>query len=124
MKCMVKTKLTYPFTDDLFFFLLGELFGLQLSILGIGPILVYRVNPYPANIFFVLKLLSAFYVCCIILQSSALHTRFYRGSKHYEPWEQSDPGPYCLQYRLPMREQSTNFVTGRKRVNQFNRHTF
>ena len=39
-------------------------------------------NPYPNNIF-VLKILSAFYVCCIY--SSTLQTRFYQGSKHYEP---------------------------------------
>ena len=33
------------------------------------------------------------------------------------PWEQSDLGPYCLQYRLPkninrQEEQTTKFVTG------------
>ena len=46
---------------------------------------------------FVLKMLSAFYVCCIY--SCALQTRFYHGSKHYEQ-EQSDLGPICLQQRL------------------------
>ena len=45
------------------------------------------------------KMLSAFYVSCIY--SSALKARFYHGSKHYEQWEQSGLGPYCLQYRQP-----------------------
>ena len=40
------------------------------------------INPYPANIFFVLKTLSAFYICYIY--SNALQTRFYHGSKLYE----------------------------------------
>ena len=40
------------------------------------------------------KQLSAFYVCCIY--SCAVQTRFYHGSKHYEPLP--DLGPYCLQY--------------------------
>ena len=34
--------------------------------------------------FFGLKILSAFYDFC--KYSSALHTRFYDGSKHYKPW--------------------------------------
>ena len=48
--------------------------------------------------------MSAFYACCMF--SGALQMKFYHGSKHYEPrsdcslWEQSDLGPYCLQYRL------------------------
>ena len=33
--------------------------------------------------FFVLKMLPAFYVCCIY--SSALQARFFHGSKQYEP---------------------------------------
>ena len=49
---------------------------------------------------FVLKMLSAFYICCIY--KCTLDKIFY-GSKQYEPWprEQPDVGPYCLQYRLP-----------------------
>ena len=39
------------------------------------------VGIYPPNIF-VLKMLSAFYVCC--LYSNALQTRLNHGSKHYE----------------------------------------
>ena len=35
-------------------------------------------------ILFVQKMSSAFYFCCIY--SSALQTRFYHGSKHYELW--------------------------------------
>ena len=63
---------------------------------------------------------SAFYVCCIY--SSVLQARFSHGIKQYEPrsdcsqwrsliwvhivcntcyWEQSDLGPYRLQYMLP-----------------------
>ena len=51
--------------------------------------------------FFVQKMLSVFYVCWIY--SCILQTRFFHGSKQYEPRseEQSDLGPYCLQYRLP-----------------------
>ena len=46
---------------------------------------------------------SAYYVCCI--NPSAFQIRFDHGSRHYEPWsdvgcmEQSDLGPYCVQYR-------------------------
>ena len=52
-------------------------------------------------ILLILKMSSAFYVCCIY--SSALQIRSYHGSKHYDPdqtapLEQSDLGPYCLQY--------------------------
>ena len=46
---------------------------------------------------FVLKM-SAFYICCIYL--SALQTRFFfmeTSNMNY----QEQPGPYCLQYRLP-----------------------
>ena len=70
--------------------------------------------------FFVLKMLSAFYVC-----SSSLQTRVNHWSKHNEPWsdcslwEQSDLGPFCLQYKLPenfgrWEEQTTEVVTGGK----------
>ena len=37
----------------------------------------------PPKVFF-LKMSPALYVCCIY--SIALVTRFYHGSKHYEPW--------------------------------------
>ena len=56
-------------------------------------------------------LLTFHYVCCIY--SSALKASFYHGSKHNEQWEQSDLGPYCLQYRLPKNisrgEEQTTF---------------
>ena len=43
-----------------------------------------RFTTYPATIF-VLKKLSAFYICCTY--SSVLHqARFFHGGKHYEPW--------------------------------------
>ena len=53
-------------------------------------------------------MLSAFYVCCIY--SGALLTRLHHGSKYLFTMnpdqtalllEQTDLGPYCLQYRLP-----------------------
>ena len=62
-------------------------------------------------------MLSAFYVRCI--NSSSFQTRFIMEGK---PYEQSDLGPYGLQYRLPKNigrreEQTTKVVTCRKRVN-------
>ena len=47
-------------------------------------------------------MLSACYVSCIY--SNSLKTSFYHESKYYEPKEQSDLGPYCLQYRLPVQK--------------------
>ena len=51
-------------------------------------------------------MLSACYVCCIY--SSPSQTIFFTAAINMNPdqtapWEQSDPGPYCLQYtcRLP-----------------------
>ena len=57
-----------------------------------------------------------------LIYSGAPQTRFYHGSKQYEPrsdcflMEQSDLDPYCLQYRLPknisrQEEQATKVVT-------------
>ena len=51
----------------------------------------------------VMKILSAFYVCSIYIQ---VHFRldFIIEANTMNPdqlWEQSDLGPYCLQYRLP-----------------------
>ena len=68
------------------------------------------VYPYSATIFFVLKMLSAFYVCCIY--SSALQTTLCTLIRMF-PWEQSDLGPYCLQYRLSktMSRQGAKVVT-------------
>ena len=58
-----------------------------------------------ASIFFVVKMLSAFYVCC--KYSSAFQT-FFPWSKHYNPRsDKSDLGPYCLQFGLPRREEHT-----------------
>ena len=67
-------------------------------------------------LFFFLKMLPAFYICCIY--SSAPQTKFYHQSKHYEPWSDSSPdlGPYCLQYMLPKREKTTKVVTGGERA--------
>ena len=56
-------------------------------------------KPVSYHYCFVLKMWFAFYVYCIY--SSALQTRFFQGSKPMNQNEQSDSGPYCLQYRLP-----------------------
>ena len=47
---------------------------------------------------FILKM-SAFYICCIY--SSALQTRFFFMETSNMNSDQEQPGPYCLQYRLP-----------------------
>ena len=56
-------------------------------LLGLHFLPKYRFRGFqyakPATIFYVLKILSAFYICCIY--SSTLHIRFDLGSKHYEP---------------------------------------
>ena len=65
--------------------------------------------------------MSAFYVCCIY--SSALQTEFYYEAEantiNPDPfWEQSNLGPYCLQYRRPKNinrlEKQTKVVTVEK----------
>ena len=58
----------------------------------------------PPLFFFVLKTLSALYVCC--KYSNAFRLNFLMEANTMNPdqtapWEQSDLGPYCLQYRLP-----------------------
>ena len=81
---------------------------------------------------------SAVYVCYMF--SSSLPTRFFVDANNMNPdqtapKEQSDLGPYCLQYRLPkninrQEEQMTKFVTGglwvnrqcKDLVNQFRLH--
>ena len=45
--------------------------------------ILVRLDSYPVNIFFVLKMLSAFYVCCIY--SSKFQYRFFHGNKQHEP---------------------------------------
>ena len=72
--------------------------------------------------FFVLKMLSAFYVCCIY--SNALQAYFIKEVKTMKPDQTApfDLVSYCLQYRLPkknkqMREQTTKVMTDGKRVN-------
>ena len=70
-------------------------------------------------------MLSALYICYIY--SGALQTGFYPGNMETNTihsvqtayLEQSDQGPYCLQYRLPYtyehkqtRMQTTKVVTG------------
>ena len=52
-------------------------------------------------IFFVQKMLSVFYNCCIY--SNALQTNFITEANNMNMREQSDLGPYCLLYtwRLP-----------------------
>ena len=58
----------------------------------------YQFNPYPATIFFVLKIVFAAYN----IQVHKFQTRFFQGSKQYEPLiEQSDLVTYCLPYMLP-----------------------
>ena len=64
----------------------------------------------------------------IQLYSSALQTRFYNGSYELQR-EQSEQGPYCLQYRLPKNinrrgEQMTKVVVGGKRVLKPYMHSF
>ena len=59
------------------------------------------VYPHPP-LYFILNILSAFYICCIF--SNSLQTRFFNmeaNNINPESWEQSDLGPYFLQYRLP-----------------------
>ena len=60
---------------------------------------------------------SSFHVCCIY--SSAFQTGFYKNMNPVQtaPREQSDLGPYCLQYRLPSRWIKR--LTGGKTVNSF-----
>ena len=65
-------------------------------------ILSFLLNPYPATIF-VLEISSAF--TSAAYTTSALQIRFFPESKLYGPFrllqkEQSDLGPYGLQYRL------------------------
>ena len=66
----------------------------------------------------------AVYVCCIY--SNALQSNFFMEENNINPdqtapKEQSDLGPYCLQYRLPKNisrrlEQKTKVMTGRKSI--------
>ena len=65
--------------------------------------------PYHEHIF-VQELMSAFCICCI--NSSALQTRFYHGSKGYE---QSDLGPFCLQYAGYLRTQAYEWADNKSR---------
>ena len=56
------------------------------------------IKPYPANIY-VLKMLSAFYICCIY--SNSLQKTFTMDTNTMSqdqtvPYEQSDLGLYCL----------------------------
>ena len=68
-------------------------------------------------------MLSAFYICCIHVYSSALQTRFLMEVNNISP-DQSLTwrlGPYCLQYKLPKKvnrqeEQTTKVVTSKLRV--------
>ena len=78
--------------------------------------------------FFVLKM-SAFYICCIY--SNALQTKFENGIKHYEPRpkgvfvllkEQSDLGPYCLQFKLGVQWLSGRVLDSRLRGGGFESH--
>ena len=85
---------TFKVINRLAFFCLFDKFTCMTNCITINP-----------SIFFFLKMLSTFNVCCIY--SSALHTSFYHGSKLY------------LQYRLEqkqMKEQMKKVMTGRKGV--------
>ena len=44
----------------------------------------YHFNPNPATIF-IMKMLSAFYICCIYL-GALIRLDFFHGSKQHEPW--------------------------------------
>ena len=61
------------------------------------------IKRHSLSILYVLDM-TAYYICCIYLD--ALQTTVVNGIKHYGllirllPKEQSDLGPYCLQYRL------------------------
>ena len=67
----------------------------------------YFLTLSPTLLFFVQKMLSAFYACCIY--SNALQIRFFfmesnimsRVHPRSETKEWSNLGPYCWQYRLP-----------------------
>ena len=60
-------------------------------------VLFNSVNLYLADIF-LLKMSFAFYFCCVIRLIMGANTM---NLDQTASWEQSDLGPYCLQYRLP-----------------------
>ena len=87
---------------------------------------MFSTQPLSSQCSFVLKMLSAFDVCCIYLSSH--QTSFCFESNNVNPdqtapkGEQSDLGPYCLKYRLPKNksrrvEKTTKIVTGRLKIN-------
>ena len=51
-----------------------------------------------ANIFVLKKVVCV--LCLMHIYSNALQTRIFHGSNSINP-DQTDLGPYCLQYRLP-----------------------
>ena len=69
-----------------------------------------RVNPYPTNIYFVLKMWSSTNIQMhfrldFIMEANTMNP------DQTAPWEQSDPGSYCLQeFMKQMREQVTKVV--------------
>ena len=70
------------------------------------PSAIYRKIIFSFYIYFVQKMSSADYVCCIY--SNALQTNFIMDAITMNPYqiapnlrEQSDRGPYCLRYKLP-----------------------
>ena len=66
---------------------------------------VSTICPYP-TIFFVMKMSSAFYLCCISYIQVHFRLDFIMETNimnpdQTAPMEQSDLSSYCLQYRLP-----------------------
>ena len=120
--CPYTCKVLYMQND--LFYVLVVLNILFLCINSINSVILVLLlfKPYPANIF-VMKMSSAFNICCIY--SSALQTRFYHPNKvneHYEPWstaplEQSDLDTYCLQYRQERKRADDRSRDWRERVN-------
>ena len=69
---------------------------ITICILIFYKIYTRKLNKCLASNNFFIKMLSAFLVCCI--HSHALQKRFFHGDN--ATGEQSDLGPYCLQYKL------------------------
>ena len=69
------------------YFIFNVLHGLNICC-----IYVYEdgLNFYPATTFFVLKMSSAFYVCCIY--SSALQTRLFMEANNMNPYQTASKG--------------------------------
>ena len=69
-------------------------------------------NSYPATVSFALKILSALYVKLGCTYSSAQKTRFFHGSKQYEP---SELGAYCFSIKTILEHKQTRVADGKSR---------